>query len=369
MKIKEYIWLILGVVALALNWLFGVMPELYNVLYFKGFFQLIRVVYDFTLGWIPFPMVYILFFLVVHIIYTFLKFEGFRKSNNLFEKIKSIVLPILSLAGAVIFFFYFLWGFNYQQKTLSTQLNLPNIEADSLALYNESIFFMNRLKELRKEISDDTVALSFDKLPDNLENEIRISLEKVLSSWDLPTGGRVRVRKLYPKGLLLRISTAGVYIPFVFEGHIDAGLHPIQYPFTMAHEMSHGYGLADEGTCNFTGFLACMESDDAMVQYSATMSLWRYMANNLRRHAPSMYNDLVKKLDYKVRKDLIAVMDEMDKYPDILPDIRDAVYDSYLKSHGVKGGMSNYSTVVRLMLQWKESDVNPELKQKIYGIK
>jgi hypothetical protein len=369
LKIKKYIWLILGVIALAVNWLFGVMPGLYNVLYFRGAFQLVRVVYDFTLGWIPFPMVYVLFFLVVQIIYTFLKFEGFRKSTSPFEKIKSIVVPILSLSGAVIFFFYFLWGFNYQQKTLSTQLNLPNIEADTLELYNESLFFLDRLKELRKEISTDTNALSFDKLPNNLENEIRINLEKLLSSWDLPTYGRVRVRKLYPKGLLLRISTAGVYIPFVFEGHIDAGLHPIQYPFTMAHEMSHGYGLADEGTCNFSGFLACMESDNAMIQYSATMSLWRYMANNLRRNAPSKYNELVGNLDFNVRKDLIAVMDEMDKYPDILPDIRDAVYDSYLKSHGVKGGMSNYSTVVRLILQWKASDNNAVLKQKIYGSK
>jgi len=59
-------------------------------------------------------------------------------------------------------------------------------------------------------------------------------------------------------------------------------------------------------------------------------------------------------------------MDEMDKYPDILPKVRDAVYDTYLKSHGVKGGMSSYSTVVKLMLQWKKSDKNPELKEKIY---
>jgi hypothetical protein len=58
----------------------------------------------------------------------------------------------------------------------------------------------------------------------------------------------------------------------------------------------------------------------------------------------------------------------MDKYPDILPDIRNAIYDSYLKTHGVKGGMSSYSAVVRLIFQWKESDKNPKLKQKIYQL-
>jgi hypothetical protein len=368
LKIKEYIWLILGETALALNWLFGLMPILYDKLYFKGIFQLIRVIYDFTLGWLPFPMVYILFIVVVQIIYKFLQFKGFKKSTEIHLKIKSIVLPLVSLAGAIIFFFYFLWGFNYQQKTLSSQLNLPEIGADSLKLYNESLFFMNRMKAMRELISTDTTALSFDNLPNDLESEIRQSLETVLSSWDIPTIGRVRVRKLYPKGTLLRISTAGVYIPFVFEGHIDAGLHPIQYPYIMAHEMSHGYGIADEGTCNFTGFLACMQSDNTMIQYSATMSLWRYMVSNLRRGSPNLYRELVKGLDSNVRTDLIAVMDEMDKYPDILPDIRNAIYDSYLKTHGVKGGMSSYSAVVRLIFQWKESDKNPKLKQKIYQL-
>ncbi len=367
MKIKEYIWIILGLVALIANWLFGIFPVLYDTIYFRGIFQVIRVIYDYILGWVPFPMVYILFFVLVQIIYVFFKFKRFRKAQTVIAKIGSIILPILSFVGAVIFFFYFLWGFNYQQKTLSNQLKLPEVSADSVELYNESLFFMNRLKELRTSISEDTAALSFDHLPDDLEGDIRQSLEGLLSSWNLPTIGRVRVRKLYPKGTLLRISTAGVYIPFVFEGHIDAGLHPIQYPFTMAHEMSHGYGLADEGTCNFTGFLACMMSDDHMVQYSATMSLWRYMTNNLRRAAPTLYSKLVKQMDRNVRRDLIAVMDEMDKYPDILPEVRDVVYDTYLKSHGVKGGMTSYSTVVKLVLQWKKSEKNPQLKKKIYG--
>lgn len=367
MRIRTYIWILLGALALALNWLFGAFPAIYNVIYFRGIFQVVRTLYDYTLGWIPVPMVYFLFFFVVHLIYGFLKFKGFRNAKSIVEKIRIILLPIFSLVGAVIFFFYFLWGFNYQQETLSSQLNLPKIKADSVLLYNEALFLRDRLSNLRKELSSDTTALSFDHLPENMEKDIRSSLETVLSSWDLPVNGRVRVRKLYPKGILLRISTAGVYIPFVFEGHIDAGLHPIQYPFTMAHEMSHGYGIADEGTCNFTGFLACMQSDNTMIQYSATMSLWRYMANNLRRSAPAMYKRLVKHMDSNVKRDLVAIRDEMDKYPDILPQIRDAVYDTYLKSHGVKGGMTSYSTVVRLILRWKKSDKNSELRMKIFG--
>lgn len=367
MKTKKYIWIILGLVALLLNWLFGLFPSFYEVFYFRGIFQVIRSVYDYTLGWIPIPMVYFLFFIVVQIIFQFLKFKGFKSAEGSFAKIWSLIFPILSLAGAVIFFFYFLWGFNYQQRNLSEQLDLPIMKADTTKLFNEAVFFLDKLKELRREISQDTLPLSFDQVPTGLELEIRENLEEVLTNWDLPTGGRVRVRELYPKGILLRISTAGVYIPFVFEGHIDAGLHPIQYPFTMAHEMSHGYGLADEGTCNFTGFVACMASDDPFVQYSASMSIWRYMANNLRRGSPKLYKKLMRHISLNVRTDLIAVMDEMDKYPDILPKVRNAVYDTYLKSHGVAGGLSNYSKVVEMTMAWKKSGRDLHLIEKIYS--
>lgn len=356
----------MGLIAFFLNWLFGLFPAFYEAFYFKGVFQILRTIYDYTLGWMPIPMVYILFLGLVQLIYIFLKFKGFRKAKTWQTKIKSIVLPLLSFVGAVIFFFYFLWGFNYQQQYIADKLDFPEVGADTLELYNESLYFMNKLADLRTSISKDTLPLGFDHLPDNMEKEIRKSLESVLSSWDIPTIGKVRVRKLYPKGILLRISTAGVYIPFVFEGHIDAGLHPIQYPFIMAHEMSHGYGLADEGTCNFTGVLACMESSNNMMQYSAVMSLWRYMVGNLRRSAPSLYSKLVKQMDQNVRTDLIAILDEMDKYPDIMPKVRDAVYNSYLKSHGVKGGIASYSGVVQLMMQWKKSNKNPELKNRVY---
>lgn len=366
MKFKKYIWIILGLIAIAINWLFGVFPSLYDVIYFRGIFQVIRSLYDYTLGWIPFPMVYVLFFVVVQIIYQFLKFKEFRSAEGVLAKVWSIILPVVSLAGAVIFFFYFLWGFNYQQRNLSDQLNLPKVTADTTELYNESVFFLDKLKDLRNVISQDSVPLSFSQMPAGLEHEIRDNLEQVFSEWDIPTNGRVRVRELNPKGILLRISTAGVYIPFVFEGHIDAGLHPIQYPFTMAHEMSHGYGLADEGTCNFTGFVACMASDNPFIQYSASMSIWRYMANNLRRGSPQLYRNLMKQIDPQVKMDLIAIMDEMDKYPDIMPKVRDAVYDSYLKSHGVAGGLANYSQVVEMTMAWKKSGRDSELIQKIY---
>jgi len=348
------------------NWLFGIFPGLYETFYFRGIFQVLRVAYDYTFGWIPIPMVYVLFLVVIQVIYQFLKFEEFKKAEHLMAKVWSVIRPVLSLLGAVLFFFYFLWGFNYKQPALAQQLDLPDVQPDTTELYNEASVLLKEMTRLRSLISKDKTPLTADALPRNYENTIRLSLEEVFDQWDIPTNGRVRVRELRPSGILLRISTAGVYIPFVFEGHIDAGLHPIQYPFTMAHEMSHGYGIADEGTCNFTGVLACLNSEDPFIRYSASMSLWRYMAGNLKVGSSHLYRELMSAISPNVKRDLIAVMDQMDLYPDIMPKVRDAVYDSYLKSHGVQAGLSSYSTVVELMLSWKLKGTDKKLLQNVY---
>ncbi|MCB0582976.1 MAG: DUF3810 family protein, partial [Phaeodactylibacter sp.] len=70
----------------------------------------------------------------------------------------------------------------------------------------------------------------------------------------------------------------GLYFPFTGEGHIDAGLHPLQKPYVMAHELAHGYGFGDEGTCNFLGYLACIGSDDPVIAYIGHLNYWRTLA-------------------------------------------------------------------------------------------
>ena len=76
---------------------------------------------------------------------------------------------------------------------------------------------------------------------------------------------------------------------------------------------------------------------------------------------------MIEQMNANVRTDLIAIMDEMDMYPDIMPKVRDAVYDTYLKSHGVAGGLSNYSKVVELTIAWKKSGRDAALVEDIYS--
>ena len=76
-----------------------------------------------------------------------------------------------------------------------------------------------------------------------------------------------------PNGILLRFNSSGVYFPFTGEGHVDNGLHPVSKPFTIAHELGHGYGFGSEDVCNFLGFLACVRSDNPAIRYAGYLTV------------------------------------------------------------------------------------------------
>lgn len=186
-----------------------------------------------------------------------------------------------------------------------------------------------------------------------LEPKIRACLTAVLADFHYPTPGRVRGREL-PAGALLSFNTAGVYLPWVGEGHIDGGLHPLQKPFTLAHELAHGYGFTDEGTCNFLAYLACLRCSDPYVRYSGELTYWRYVFSALRQQSRSAYLLTRAKIPSGMHNDLAAIKDAMARYPDRLKGLQASAYDGYLKSQGIQTGMGSYDYIVQLTIAWRK---------------
>lgn len=197
-------------------------------------------------------------------------------------------------------------------------------------------------------------SITWGMLPDDLDMRVRHSLNDGLINMGYEPKGKLRAKFLHPKGSLLRISTAGIFLPFSGEGHVDPGLHPVTIPFVMAHEMSHAQGFTNEGVCNFVAYHTMSRSDDPLLSYCGSMGYFRYLASQCRRMDREWYETFFQNLDPLIKNDLIHISAYSRKYPDILPKLRDLTYDTYLKAQGIKDGMKSYNTVVRLHYQWKE---------------
>jgi hypothetical protein len=227
---------------------------------------------------------------------------------------------------------------------------------DSLEVINEFQITTQLLINQRKKISLDTNALNVKFSWSKLEDEIRNDQKRLLLDWNQNTYGRVRIRNLKPEGSLLIFSTAGIYLPFVCEGHVDSGMNPLQYPFTIAHEMAHGHGYTDEGVCNFIGFLTCMYSKDAVIRYSGLLGYWRYLYYEIRSNHPDIIASENFNLPVGLKNDLIAIRKDLLRFPDIMPWLRNLIYDSYLKTHGVNTGINSYNEIISQVIKWKESN-------------
>ena len=311
-------------------------------LYLAGLFQVLRVIYDHTIGILPFPFIYVLLPLVV--------FQVFRQFFSK-DTIKLKVLKVLEVFLWLICGFYLLWALNYHATPVEDKadLSIANLSNERLVEVIDQV--RSELNSLSANVGNRT-----ERDFTSTEKTLRPLLENVLEEFNYPTWGRVRVRKLF-SGSILRNRTTGIYIPHVLEGHVDGGLYPVQWPFTIAHEMSHGYGITHESDCNFFAYLACRQSDDPYIQYSASLAYWRYLASHLRSVDRDLYEEKRAELNESVKNDLVEIRAYIDRYPDLMPKYRNKIYDQYLKSHGVSAGIKSYDRMILLIEAWNKKQL------------
>ena len=60
-KLRSWPWngIVLGLVTWALLWLFRANPLFAEVVYTQGLYSLLRLLWDYTIGWLPFPVLYV----------------------------------------------------------------------------------------------------------------------------------------------------------------------------------------------------------------------------------------------------------------------------------------------------------------------
>ncbi len=342
--------IILGSLALLIRVLAG--PEWIERYYSRGFFQLFRIFWDTILtSWIPFALLYILLLVLLlrfaRAVYQWWRLRGVKR-------VWSLLGGITGFAGWLAFTFLIMWGYNYGRIPVEQKLGLNLQPPDWEVLQGQIEQQATELAQLRQQIPGITdAALEAASFPLDMEAQLRNGLEEVLSYYNYPVVGAVRGRLVYPKGLFLRFSSAGLYLPWTAEGHVDAGLLHVQRPYIMAHELAHGYGFGDEGTCSFWAYLTAFRVSDPSLNYAIRLGYWRSLAARWLRFDPDGYQRFRKALPAGIVADLEAINANNASYPDIMPRVRDAAYDSYLKAQGIAEGMQNYGKVILMVEAWR----------------
>lgn len=305
-----------------------------------------------TIHW-PLPGLYIvLVALLILIVYGVIR-GCKRRHYSRMVNLLNILLYMVSVTIWFVSLFYWLWGFNYLRPDIVDRIGVQQSHPDHSWI----------TKQLRETIDD----MNINRLmcgPQKVEwmdtispNDIADLVRTTLRAFGYIATGTPHLRKLHPNGVLLRTSTAGIYFPYSGEPNVDAALHPLAMGITIAHEYAHAYGVSGEGDCNFIAYLSCMRSEYPTLRYQAALMLYRYLIYSLPQAERDEWSGLV---DKTVLADMIDIRHRHDLYPDILPEWRDAIYDAYLRSQGVTGGMQNYSYLLQVLYQYELNLMNAD---------
>lgn len=349
---RDWFWAILGVLALTIRYFATHYPDATDRIYSRTFFPAIRNLLDMTLGNLPFPSVYLfiltIFFIFIHFFWLLHQKKGWQR------KALYTLRAAANGSGALVFFFLILWGFNYQRTPIFQQLGLKP-KALVLVELKEEIWITQRLaKQNRASITSDTLAITEILTYDVLEKLVRANMGEHLDMLGLNFTGKPRTKMFPPPGFMRRMGILGIYFPFTGESYIDPTLHPLEQPFTIAHEMAHSYGVTDEGEANFIAWVICSMSEDPLLRYAGQLRLLMYQLRDYYRMAPEEYMEYIKTLDRGLANDLISIQEATQAIKPLAIEVSRKSNDIFLKSQGVKAGVNSYQQLPMLAFAWRD---------------
>ncbi len=328
-----YQWLpfVGGTVCLLLAQWGRYVPSAVERTYRNGWFVAWRWAYDSTFAHLPFATILLVLFALSALVAR-------QWHRRILFMYKPWYRGIANLTGWLLMWFYLSWGFNYSAPGVVDKMNW---EVNALT--------GRKAETLRSTAIDEAVLLrsmcdtSRFFAPDVSQRELNVihaSLRDALQAHGFKTPGSPAMRLVSRSGWMRRIGVSGIYLPFSSECHADRSYPPLILWFTIAHEFAHGYGVTDEGECNYLAFVALLTSGMAELEYAAWFSLIGDLSNRER------LNDL----PMPIARDWAGVRHNYENHPPLIPGIANFMNHVYLKSQGVKEGITSYGMTPRLVV-------------------
>lgn len=213
----------------------------------------------------------------------------------------------------------------------------------------------NRLSLLMERDEEGNILYDGD-----LEQTAIESMQKLGKTYGRLDGYYPRPKPLYTSDFFSQQYMCGYYFPFSMEANYNTVMYIMNKPSTLCHELAHLRGYIFEDEANFISYLACIQSDDIVYQYSGYLSVLNYLDNDFYKAVGRDRESYLAqpRISSQVSKDNVFVTDdEWERIngnalidTETVEAVSDAVVDTTLKVNGVQDGMISYSRVVRLLL-------------------
>lgn len=258
--------------------------------------------------------------------------------------IKKFFLRLLQVTALFYSLFYLTWGFNYFRPSMEHRLGWINTHKGDQDFQNVLTDLINSTNENYTEIDYSDYKMIGELLEEsyrNLSNQLGLT-------W--PTGTRT-AKTILMSSVFAKSGISGYFGPLFNEVHVNHYQLPLDYPFTLAHEKAHQFGIANEAEANMAAFMVCSGSGDIRLRYSGYFHLLLYFLEDAAKMTG--YHSFVSRIDERVLRDIRQRQSYYDNLRNrSFEKFQDAANNTYLKSQNIEKGIRNYNQVVSLAMSW-----------------
>lgn len=334
--------LIFSAIVLASATLFSISAT-FSEWYMVKAYPAVATILSFTSGLFPFSVYDIFIVIAVLYLLKLILFVIIRQAS-----FKDFLFSLVRFVTILIAWFYLGWGISYFRKDYYSRSNIQEttFNADNLRDFTSDFIMYANNSYIEFEVIE--------------KEEVRKELERTYNyiheplALNYPNGKR-RLKKMVFESLFTKMGISGYFGPFFNEIHVNNYSLNVTYPFTLAHEMAHQFGIAKESEANLYAFIVCINSKDERIRYSAFISTISYLLNDVRNLLPDEYEEVISSINPGIIRDLQRNREHwLSARNNTLSNVQNKVYDAYLKSNKVSTGRENYSEVVGLLISSRD---------------
>lgn len=299
----------------------------------------------------PFSIVELLIYLgIIYLIYKLVM--GIKQLFSRPKETKDYklgILRLLSFIVALLLIFTLTTGINYHRNTFSQNSGLIIRESTLEELYELSDDLIQRAIPISNQVKADEYGITVIDV--DLAKTAKQAMKNIGEKYEALAGYYPNPKPILASRLMSYTGIVGVYSSFTLEANYDKDVPAYDIPAIVLHELSHLKGFMREDEANFIAYLACLESDSLVFQYSGIVSAIMYSMNALYdAGGKDQYWELYDKLPPQIIRDLDYSTVYWAQFESPVAEVTEVVNNTYLKVNAQKDGTKSYGRVVDLLL-------------------
>ena len=177
-------------------------------------------------------------------------------------------------------------------------------------------------------------------------------------------GDPIRAKPFFFSLFMSYVDFTGFYFPFTGEANVNVHSPACLAPSTIAHELAHQRGVAQEDEANFCAVLASLSDGDPVYCYSACLLAYIHLGNALRSADRDTWAENYARLSPSVRADLDWNNGYWAEFRTPVTKVSNTVYTGFLQSYGQTLGLKTYGKCVDLLVTYYYDTAAKALSQE-----